>query len=134
MNQQVKAVFSSRPMISFLGSRKLSSYLVRVKLYPLERVVGSCRCNANKCQVCSNITESDELSEQLIIRPIRQIISLTVMKSVLLIDLLARFALSNMIVSEIGGIIKKVATENMSEVSPVTNDTYLSILIVKGTK
>lgn len=71
MNQQVKAVFSSRSMISFLGSRKLSSYLVRVKLYPLERVVGSCRCNANKCQVCSNITESDELSDWLIIRPTR---------------------------------------------------------------
>lgn len=56
------------------------------------------------------------------------------MKSALLIDLLARFALSNMIVSDIGGIIKNIATENMSEVSPVTNDTYLSILIVKGTK
>ena len=56
------------------------------------------------------------------------------MKSVLLIDLLARFAVSNMIVSDIGGIIKKVATENMFEASPVTNDGYLSILIVKGTK
>ena len=53
-------VYSSRPMLSFRASRKLSSYLIKVKLYPLERVVGSCRCNGNKYQKCSNITETDK--------------------------------------------------------------------------
>ena len=34
---EVKKVFSLRPMVSFRSARKLSSYLVRVKLYPVER-------------------------------------------------------------------------------------------------
>ena len=41
MDQRVKEVFSSQPMVSFRSARKLSSYLVRAKLYPLERRVGS---------------------------------------------------------------------------------------------
>ena len=32
-------------MVSFRGARKLSSYLVRAKVYPLERKVGSCGCD-----------------------------------------------------------------------------------------
>ena len=35
MDQKVKDVFSSQPMVSFRSARKLSSYLVRAKLYPL---------------------------------------------------------------------------------------------------
>ena len=46
-------------MASFRNARKISSYLVRAKLYPLERHVGSfiwgCRC----CQVCFNVTETE---------------------------------------------------------------------------
>ena len=45
MNDEVKKVFSLRPMVSFRSARKLSSYLVRAKLYPVERKVGSCKCN-----------------------------------------------------------------------------------------
>ena len=41
MNEEVKRVFTPCPMVSFRGARKLSSYLVRAKLYPLERSVGS---------------------------------------------------------------------------------------------
>ena len=40
INEDVKSVFTPAPMISFRGTRKLSSYLVRTKLYPLERTVG----------------------------------------------------------------------------------------------
>ena len=45
MDEEFKRVFTPGPMISFRSSRKLSSYLVREKLYPTERVVGSFKCN-----------------------------------------------------------------------------------------
>ena len=37
MNEEVKNVFTPKPMISFRSARKLSSYLVRAKLYPEEK-------------------------------------------------------------------------------------------------
>ena len=43
MSREAKAVFSPGPlvaMVSFRSARRISSYLVRVKLYPLERFVG----------------------------------------------------------------------------------------------
>ena len=46
-------------MLSFGRARKLSSYLVQVKLCPLERKVGSYKCRCNRCQVCRSITETD---------------------------------------------------------------------------
>ena len=39
MDQKVKEIFSSQPMVSFRNARKLSSYLVRAKVYLLERRV-----------------------------------------------------------------------------------------------
>ena len=39
MNGEVKKTFTPGLMVSFCGARKLSSYLVRTKLYPLERSV-----------------------------------------------------------------------------------------------
>ena len=36
MNQEAKKVFTPGPMIFFGSARKLSSYLVRSKLYPIE--------------------------------------------------------------------------------------------------
>ena len=47
-------------MISFRSSRKLNSYLVSAKLYPLKITAGSCRFDSSRCQVCNNITETDE--------------------------------------------------------------------------
>ena len=35
-------------MISFRSARKLSSYLVRAKLYPLERTVGLAQCKGKR--------------------------------------------------------------------------------------
>ena len=46
-------------MVSYQRFRKLSSYLVRVKLYPIEKKVGSCKCNSKRCQVCKNVLETD---------------------------------------------------------------------------
>ena len=59
MDQRVKEVFSSQPMVSFRSARKLSNYLVPAKLYPLERRVGSYKCRCNRCHVCRSITETD---------------------------------------------------------------------------
>ena len=41
MNDEAEKVFSPKPMISFRSARKLSSFLVRVKLCSIERKVGS---------------------------------------------------------------------------------------------
>ena len=32
--------------------------MVRAKLYPLERTVGSCKCYDKQCEVCDNVTET----------------------------------------------------------------------------
>ena len=59
MDQKLKELFSSQPMVSFRNGRKLSSYLVRAKLYLLERRVGSHKCRCNRCHVCCSIKETD---------------------------------------------------------------------------
>ena len=38
MNDEVEDTFTPRSMVLFRTSRKLSSYLVRAKLYPLEKL------------------------------------------------------------------------------------------------
>ena len=37
-------------------------YLVRAKPYPLERNVGSRKCNKSRCEVCNNIEGTDLFS------------------------------------------------------------------------
>ena len=44
-------------MISFPGARKLSSYLVRAQLYPLERIIGSVLCKGKRCQTFHSVKE-----------------------------------------------------------------------------
>ena len=48
LDENSKEVFMPGPMVKFRSSRKLSSYLVRVKLYPPERVTGSCKCHGKR--------------------------------------------------------------------------------------
>ena len=38
MDQETKNVFTPGPMATFRSARKLSSYLVRTNLYPIERI------------------------------------------------------------------------------------------------
>ena len=59
MDEEAKRVFTPGPMVSFRNSRKLSSYLVRARLYPTERVIGSFKCNKPRCLVCVNVTETN---------------------------------------------------------------------------
>ena len=58
MNNEVKKVFTPKPMISFRSARKMSSYLVRAKLYPEERTKGSFKCGSKRCEVCLNVNET----------------------------------------------------------------------------
>ena len=58
MNGEAKEVFTPGLMITFRTARKLRSYLVRVKLCPLQRVTGSCKCNDKHCAVCLNFNET----------------------------------------------------------------------------
>ena len=62
VNDEVKKTFTPSPMISFRCSRKISSYIVRAELYPLERTVGSCKCGKKRCELCDMISESDTFS------------------------------------------------------------------------
>ena len=59
MDKEVRKVFNPRPMVSFRSARKSNSYLVRAKLYPLDRIVCSYKCKSKRCQVCNNIKEAD---------------------------------------------------------------------------
>ena len=59
MDKESKKVFSPAPMVSFKSARNLSSYLVRAKLYPLNRSVGSFKCKKPRCEVCINVIETD---------------------------------------------------------------------------
>ena len=56
-DESVKRVFTLLPMVSYRSARKLS-YLVRAKLYPLERKRGSYKCGNLRCLVCNNIKET----------------------------------------------------------------------------
>ena len=58
MNNEVKKVFTPKPVISFRSGRKMGSYLVRAKLYPEERTKGSFKCGSKRCEVCLNVTET----------------------------------------------------------------------------
>ena len=44
-------------MALFCSASKINSYLVRAKLYTLEKRVGSLKCGGRRCQVCLNVTE-----------------------------------------------------------------------------
>ena len=46
-------------MFSFCSARKTSSYLVRAKLYTLERRVCSFKCGGRRCRICLNVTETE---------------------------------------------------------------------------
>ena len=48
MHQEAQRAFTPEPMITFRSARKLISYLVRAKLYPLEWTVSSCNVNDMK--------------------------------------------------------------------------------------
>ena len=62
MNEETKKLFSPRPMVSFSSPRKISSYQVRTKLYPLDRVIGSTICGKKRCEVCISLKRTKLLA------------------------------------------------------------------------
>ena len=64
LNKEVKKIFTPDPIVSFRGARKLGSYLVRAKLYPLKKSVGSFKYNGKRCQVCLNVTFSSTVTKE----------------------------------------------------------------------
>ena len=61
-DETVKRVFTPFPMVSYRNARKLSSYLVHAKLYPLKRKSGCYKFGSSRCQVCNNIEETETFS------------------------------------------------------------------------
>ena len=61
-DQEAQRVFTHGLLITFRSARKLTSYLVRTKLYSLERTVGSCKCYGKRGEVCDNVTETSTFS------------------------------------------------------------------------
>ena len=58
-DQEAERVFTPGPMASFRNSRKISNYLVRDKLHPLQSRVGSFKWGGRRCQVCLIVTETE---------------------------------------------------------------------------
>ena len=65
MNDEVKKTFTPSPMISFRSSRKISSYIVRAKFYPLKRAVGFCQCSKKRYEMCDVLSETDTFSSTI---------------------------------------------------------------------
>ena len=59
MNEELKGYFTPDPMLSFRCLRKLTTSLVRAKLYALKRSVGSNKFDRSCYQVCTNVNEKD---------------------------------------------------------------------------
>ena len=67
MDNEVKRVFTPKPMISFHGARKMRSYLVSTKLYPEERTKGSFKCSSKHCEVCLNVNKTSTFTSTVIL-------------------------------------------------------------------
>ena len=59
---RLKEFFSPASIVSYRSARKIKDYIVRSKLYPLERKVGSYRCGNSRCHVCTSIQVTDTFS------------------------------------------------------------------------
>ena len=56
---EVRTVFTPSPFVTYRSAQNLKSFLVRSKVYPSERTVGSSKRGSKTCQVCLNISETD---------------------------------------------------------------------------
>ena len=79
MNEEVKNLFHPGPMVSFKSARKLSSYLVRAKLYPFHHKVGSKKSAKNCFEVCDYVTDTDTFTSTMTGESFKITISWTVM-------------------------------------------------------
>ena len=65
LDENSKEVFMPGLMVTFRSSGKLSSYLVRAKLYPLERMTGSYKCHGKRCALSQNVNEASTFTSSV---------------------------------------------------------------------
>ena len=58
MDPKVKKVLPLSPFVSFRSGYSLKSHLVRAKLSPGKREVGSYKCGKKNCMICINVLET----------------------------------------------------------------------------
>ena len=58
-NEEVKKCFTSVPFVAFRTARNLANFLVRAKVYSIEREKGSCKCGKKRRATCLNISQTD---------------------------------------------------------------------------
>ena len=64
--EEVRTVFTASPFVAYRSARSLKNFLVRSKVYPLERTVGSSKCGSKRCQVAFMF------QKQIFLNPFRQ--------------------------------------------------------------
>ena len=82
MNEEIKKAFTPKPMISYRSSRKISSHLVRSKLYPINRTVSCYKCGSKRWKVFKYITETDTFTSTITRETFKINFVLTVMTNV----------------------------------------------------
>ena len=65
MNEEAKKVFLPRPVVSFKSTCKISSYQVRSKLYPSDKVVESTKCGKKRSEICLSVSKTDAFTSNL---------------------------------------------------------------------
>ena len=68
---QVKRMFIPGPMVSFQRLRNLSSYLVRVRLYPLKWKGGSPNFSGNSCWSFINVSETETFNSSSLMQNLK---------------------------------------------------------------
>ena len=133
MNAEVKQTFTPGPIVFSKSSRKLSSYLVRAKLYPIERIVGP--KSRGKNDVKYVLTYLKQTFSSSVPGETKTIISLIVTISAYFIFLRASAVTNSM--SEkalrslvLGGTTINVIIGNILEMRIVFRNIYLGIFIV----
>ena len=86
-DQEGEGVFTPGPIASFRSARKISSYLIRAKFYPLERHDVSFKLRGRCCQVCLNVTEIETFISTLLIRHVKSTSLIAVIVPYLLINM-----------------------------------------------
>ena len=86
-DQEGEGVFTPGPINSFRSARKISSYLIWAKLYPLERRDVSFKSRCRYCQVCLNVTETETFISTLLIRHVKSTSLIAVIVPYLLINM-----------------------------------------------
>ena len=137
MNYEVKRVFTPKPMVSFRSSHEISSYLVRAKLYPIERIVRSFKCGSKRCEVCTYITETDTFTSSVTGETCRIDYRLGCNDNRLVIDLLVTDVKNNTLVKLLtgfvaDGIIISLKVKVLKEEKSACKIIDINILKVKG--